>query len=173
VLAAGGMVNGQDLVEVVQLGAQGIVIGTAFLAAPESFAHDYHKQRIVEATSRDTTLTDIFHINWPIGAQVRVLENSTTRGQKGDPFGPRRIIGDEEGRPVYLFSTDSPSRVMTGDFEAMALYAGASVDRISRIMPAGERVTQIVDEAASLLTGIQRNNAQRQNVRLISLGSLA
>ena len=37
------------------------------------------------------------------------------------------IIGDEVGRPVYQFSTDSPLRSMTGDFEAMALYAGTGV----------------------------------------------
>jgi nitronate monooxygenase len=151
VLAAGGMVDGRDLVEALQLGAQGIVIGTAFLATSESFAHDYHKRRIVEATANDTLLTDIFHINWPIGAPVRVLANSATHGEQGDPFGPARIIGDEEGRPIYLFSTDSPSRVMTGDFEAMALYAGKGVDRIERIVPAAERVATIVDEAMHLL----------------------
>jgi nitronate monooxygenase len=151
VLAAGGMVDGRDLVEALHLGAQGIVIGTAFLAAPESFAHDYHKQRIVEAKADDTILTDMFHFNWPIGAPVRVLKNSATSGERGDPFGPKRIIGDEEGRPIYLFSTDSPSRVMTGDFEAMALYAGHGVGRIDAIMPAGERVARIVEEATRLV----------------------
>ncbi len=151
ILAAGGMVDGRDLVEMLKLGAQGIVIGTAFVAAPESFAHHYHRQRIVDARADDTILTDIFHINWPISAPVRVLKNSTVRGARGDPYGPSRIIGDEQGRPIYLFSTDSPSRVMTGDFEAMALYAGTGVDRIDRIMPADQRVAQIVDEAVRLL----------------------
>ncbi len=151
VLAAGGMVDGRDLVEALRLGAQGIVIGTAFAAAPESFAHDYHRQRIVEAKAEDTILTDMFHINWPIGAPVRVIKNSATRGERGDPFGARQVIGDEEGRAIYLFSTDSPSRVMTGDFEAMALYAGQGVDRIDAVMPAGERVARIVAEAEQLL----------------------
>ena len=82
---------------------------------------------------------------------MRVLRNSTTSGKKGNPFGPRRIIGDEEGKPIYLFSTDSPSSVMTGDFEAMALYAGKGVDRITEIVPAGERVARIVDEATRIL----------------------
>ena len=36
---------------------------------------------------------------------------------------------------------------MTGDFEAMALYAGQGVSRIDSIVPAGERVVRIVDEA--------------------------
>ena len=80
-----------------------------------------------------------------------MLKNSATRGEKGDPFGPPRIIGDEEGRPIYLFSTDSPSSVMTGDFEAMALYAGKGVERVTRIMPAEERVEEIVAEATRRL----------------------
>lgn len=151
VLAAGGLVDGRDLVAALQAGAQGVVIGTAFLASPEAFAHDYHKQRIVQATAEDTILTDMFHINWPIGAPVRVLRNSATRGERGDPFASTEIIGDEEGRPIYLFSTDSPLHSMTGDFEAMALYAGLGVGRIDSILPAGERVAAIVDEASRLL----------------------
>jgi nitronate monooxygenase len=80
-----------------------------------------------------------------------VLKNSVTRGERGDPHGAPRVIGSEEGRPIYLFSTDSPSRIMTGDYEAMALYAGLGIDRIDAVVPAGERVARIVDEATRLL----------------------
>jgi nitronate monooxygenase len=152
VLAAGGIVSGADLTAVLAQGADGAVIGTAFLATQESFAHDYHKQRIVEADADDTILTDIFHINWPIGALVRVLKNSVTSGAHGDPFADDRIvIGVEEGRPIYLFSTDSPLRSMTGKFEAMALYAGEAAWRITTIPSAAERLRTIVDEAAATL----------------------
>jgi nitronate monooxygenase len=151
VLAAGGIVDGGDLADALRSGADGVVMGTAFLASPESFAHDYHKQRILQARSQETILTDIFHINWPIGAPVRVLQNSATRGERGDPFGLSCIIGEEEGRPIYLFSTDSPLRSMTGDFEGMALYAGQGVDKIDAIVPAGERLKAIVNEATRLL----------------------
>ena len=152
VLAAGGIVDGGDLANALRAGAQGVVIGTAFLASPESFAHDYHKQRIVEAEGRETVLTEIFHINWPIGAPVRVLQNTATRGERGDPLRLRQIIGEEEGRPIFLFSTDSPLRSMTGDFEAMALYAGQGVDKINAIVPAGEQLAAIVSDATRLLT---------------------
>jgi nitronate monooxygenase len=94
----------------------------------------------------------MFHINWPIGAPVRVLQNSATRGERGDPFGPKFVIGEEEGRPIYLFSTDSPLRSMTGDFEAMALYGGQGVDKIDAIIPAGDRLRAIVAEAQRLLS---------------------
>ncbi|EMN1927875.1 nitronate monooxygenase [Burkholderia ambifaria] len=139
VLAAGGIVDGADVAAAMALGAQGAVMGTAFIATHESFAHAYHQQRIVDARDGDTLLTDIFHINWPRGARVRVLPSSVTRGERGDPFGDERVvIGDEEGRPIYLFSTDSPLRTMTGDFEAMALYAGTGAGRIGAIESAGD-----------------------------------
>ena len=138
------LVDGADLVTVLALGAQGAVFGTALIATEESFAHEYHKRRLVEAATEDTVLTDAFHINWPHGAKVRVLANSVTRGERGDPFGKTRtVIGDEEGRPIYLFSTDSPLRSMTGDFEAMALYAGAGVGRVDAVQPAAARIHAI------------------------------
>ena len=152
VLAAGGLADGVDVATVLALGAQGAVFGTALIATGESFAHDFHKQRLVTASAADTLLTEDFHINWPPGAKVRVLENSVTRGERGDPFtGTRTVIGEEEGRPIYLFSTDSPLRSMSGDFEAMALYAGTGVGRIDAVVAAGERLTQIVADAEALL----------------------
>lgn len=152
-LAAGGIADGAGLSSAMSLGAQGAVIGTAFAASTESFAHDYHKQRLVAGRAHDTVLTDAFHINWPRRARVRVLANSVTSGTRGDPDGGQRtVIGEEEGRPIYLFSTDSPLRSMTGDYEAMALYAGRGVDRIDRLMPAGECLRLIVSQAAALMS---------------------
>ncbi|KVF67515.1 nitronate monooxygenase [Burkholderia vietnamiensis] len=152
VLAAGGIADGADVAAAMALGAQGAVIGTAFIATHESFAHPYHQQRIVDARDGDTLLTDVFYINWPRGARVRVLPSSVTRGERGDPFGDARVvIGDEEGRPIYLFSTDSPLRTMTGDFEAMALYAGTGVGRVRTIEPAGDVLRRIARDAAARL----------------------
>ncbi len=152
VLAAGGMATGKDLVDALEAGGQGIVAGTIFLATTESFAHDYHKQRIIEAKPGATVHTDAFHVNWPKGAFVRVLENSVTRGERGDPFdGYRTAIGKEGARTIWLFSTDSPLKSMTGDFEAMALYAGEAAGQINSIVPAAERVRAIVTEAEALL----------------------
>ena len=157
VLAAGGLGSGADLVAALALGGDGIVLGTAFMATTEAFAHEVHKERLVAAQSGDTVLTTAFHINWPAGAKVRVLDGPVTRGERGDPFaGQRVVIGDEEGRPIYLFSTDSPLRSMTGTFADMALYAGAGVGAITAIVPAGERLHAIVSEAEALLDALPR-----------------
>jgi nitronate monooxygenase len=152
VLAAGGMTDGADLVAAMGLGAQGIVLGTAMIATPESFAHDVHKRRLLAAGADDTVLTHAFHINWPKDAAVRVLATEVTAGARGDPFGPdRTVIGEEEGRPIYLFSTDSPLRTMTGEFEAMALYAGQGVGRLDRLVGASQRVADLVETATDIL----------------------
>lgn len=152
VIAAGGIADGKDLATVLQAGAQGAWIGTAFLATTESFSHLYHKQRIVDAQPGTTVHTDAFHVNWPKGAFVRVLPNSVTHGERGDPFsGPKEAIGKEGARTIWLFSTDSPLQSMTGDFEAMALYAGEGAGNIRAIVPARERLNQIVSEAAKVL----------------------
>jgi nitronate monooxygenase len=152
VLAAGGMSSGRDLIEMLELGAQGIVLGTALLATAESFAHEYHKQRVVEAGPCETVRTQDFHVNWPRGAHLRVLPNSVTRREHGDPFDNRReAIGKEGARTIWLFSTDSPLKDMTGDFEKMALYAGNGAGAITNIAPAAERIAAIVAEAEALL----------------------
>lgn len=152
VAAAGGIADGAGVARVLAQGAQAAVLGTALLATEESFAHHYHKQRLVEAQGSDTVLTEAFRINWPPHAPVRVLHNSVTRGEHGTPSAFRRtLIGEEEGRPIYLFSTDSPLQSMTGDFEAMALYAGTGVGCIHTVEPAARRIGRIVAEAADRL----------------------
>lgn len=156
ILAAGGLSTGGDLVAALALGADGVVLGTALLAAEESFAHRYHKQRLLSAVAGDTLLTDIFHINWPSGAKVRVLSSAVTVGGRGsDVDGMRLEIGNEDGRPIYLFSTDSPLRSTTGDLESMALYAGTGVGNIGSIRSAASIIEDIMAEAERLMPPAQ------------------
>jgi nitronate monooxygenase len=155
-LAAGGLATGGDLLTALALGAEGIVLGTALMATTEAFAHDEHKRRLLEAHAADTVLTDTFHINWPPGAPVRVLKSEVTAGRHGASHSSERlVIGDEEGRPIYLFSTDSPLRSMTGDFASMALYAGTGVGRLREIVPAAARIGGIMAEAGRLLAAAE------------------
>ncbi|WP_313311655.1 nitronate monooxygenase [Pulveribacter sp.] len=152
VAAAGGLADGQDVARVLAAGAQAAVLGTAFIATEESFAHDVHKQHLLAAQAGDTVLTEAFHINWPPHAPVRVLACPVTRGERGDPqASPRTVIGEEEGRPIYLFSTDSPLRSMTGELEDMALYAGEGVGKVDAIVPAGALVQRLAQDAAAHL----------------------
>ena len=158
-VASGGIADGRGLVAALALGADGVQCGTAFLASTESFAHDYHKQRIIAATAGDTVHTDLFAINWPPNSPVRVLRNSVTAhadtlwGHHPDQL-PRIVIGDEEGRPLYQYGTDSPLRSTRGDFEKMALYAGEGAALVSAVRPAAEIIASMMHEAERTLQSL-------------------
>ncbi len=172
VLAAGGIVDGNDVAEILIAGAGGAVVGTAFLATKESFAHDYHKQRIVSTEQDDTVLTNLFHINWPFGALTRVLPNSVTHTTCTEEFqidSKKEVIGKNDDDPVYLYSTDSPLRTTTGNVESMAIYSGCGVYRIKKVESAICRLNSMMSEAEiklSELFGIQ--DYQSDNVQLYS-----
>jgi nitronate monooxygenase len=161
VVASGGFASGESLIAALALGAQGIHCGTVFLATIESFAHAYHKDRVVRAKSEDTVYTDAFAINWPPNSPVRVIANSLTDklGQhllgndQEDIF--REAIADEEGRPIYKFSTDSPLKITTGDLECLALFAGQVAGEIETIPSAAARVSEIVTATRATLARLR------------------
>src|SRR5262247_2845202 len=78
VLAAGGFADGRGLVAALALGAQGILLGTRFLATQESPLHPHYKRAIVESDGHDTQLSEIPDIAaglvWP-GAMTRSRRN--------------------------------------------------------------------------------------------------
>ena len=163
VVVSGGITTGEGLAAALAIGASGVQCGTAFLATEESFAHPYHKSRIVAATGEDTVLTDVFVLNWPKGAAVRVIGNSVTDGLQASFMGhdpatlPRETIAHDEDKPRLRFSTDSPLRTTTGDLEAMALFAGQGAGTIQDIPPAAKRLADMTAQARRILQGAARN----------------
>ncbi|WP_281857204.1 NAD(P)H-dependent flavin oxidoreductase [Litoreibacter halocynthiae] len=158
-VVSGGISTGKGLASALELGAQAVQCGTAFLATYESFAHADHKQRVVDADGDDTVLTDIFVLNWPKGAAVRVIANSITDTLGGVLLGhdpdklPRDPIAWDDGQERYRFSTDSPLRTTTGDLEAMPNYAGQGAGLIRNVVSAGTRIEQMVTEAVACFDG--------------------
>jgi nitronate monooxygenase len=159
VAASGGIVDGRGLASALAQGADGIHCGTAFLASVESYAHDYHKQRLVAAQPGETVHTDLFVINWPKGAPVRVLKNSVTAAAGEKLWGydpddlPREVIAEDEGVKSHRYDTNSPLRQTKGDLEALALYAGDGVARVAAIEPAGAIVERLMAEAIATIRG--------------------
>jgi nitronate monooxygenase len=157
VIASGGFASGESLVAALALGAEAIHCGTAFLVADESFAHDMHKERVIAASSADTVHTDAFAINWPPNSPVRVLKSAETQALGHKLWGhaaehlPRVLIAEEEGRPIYLYSTDSPLRSMTGDLGRLALFAGQVAGQVSVRRPAAAILSSMVEDAEATL----------------------
>lgn len=147
VLAAGGVGDANDARRALALGADGVWLGTRFLASVEAGAHTEYKERLVAARGTDTVLGTVFDIGWP-NAPHRALRNSTVsaweragRPSSGARPGEGEIVARHaDGRPVVRYEDTIPLEGMTGDLEALALYAGQSVDAIVNVMPAARIV---------------------------------
>lgn len=158
VVAAGGIADGRGMAAALALGAAGVWVGTRFVASEESAAHPEYKARLVAARDTDTVRTGLFDIGWP-DAPHRVLRNSTfdVWEAAGSPPAPGRPAEGEtiarrpDGEPIVRYGIALPRRGMTGDLEAMPLYAGQGVGLVREVLPAAEIVRRMTAEAQRAL----------------------
>ena len=153
VVASGGIASGDSMLAAISLGAQGVSLGSAFLTTHEANAHPHHKQRIVTARADDTVYTTRFSRNWHEPAPVRVLNNAVTRGDY-DQADPDTLLGEQDGKPVYLFSTDSPLADAQGQLDDMALFCGQSCSQIHTVTSVQQRIDTLLDETHTRIANL-------------------
>jgi len=149
VLAAGGIVNGRGLAAALALGAEGVAVGTRFVASAECEAHPDYKKRLVDRRETDTIRGEIFHVGWPPHTPLRALRNEITE-RVTPPPGPIarfRLREGDQAVDVPPFSIIPPTIYTEGKTELMCNYAGQGVGLIHDILPAAAIVEQIVAEA--------------------------
>ncbi len=158
VVAAGGIADGRGMAAALALGASGIWIGTRFLASDEAELHPEYTRLLLAADETGTgRYEDLFDIGWP-DAPHRVLRNSTTaaweaagRPPNGDRPGEGQVVAISPSRgEVHRYQCLSPGPDLSGDVEALSMWAGQGVAAVRRIMPAAEIVREIEDEARSV-----------------------
>lgn len=150
VIAAGGIGTGQAMAAALAAGAAAVRVGTRFVAAQESSAHPTYVNELIRARAQDTVLTEAFANLWP-GAPHRVLTSciDAAVALDDDVVGTGAIGG--VSYQVPRFATPTPNRDTVGNVEAMALYAGRSVDAVRKVQPAAEIVRELADGAERLL----------------------
>ena len=146
VLAAGGFADGAGLVAALALGAEGILLGTRFLATNEAPLHEAMKRAILESDGHDTLITEITDVAagnvWP-GAYSRVKRNrliSDWIGREGELRRRREEVRDRMDRARR-----------EGDLDYAVVYTGQTAGLIDSIRPAGSLVETIVEEAAEII----------------------
>ncbi|MGW4627744.1 NAD(P)H-dependent flavin oxidoreductase [Streptomyces rubiginosohelvolus] len=150
IVAAGGIGSPDMAARALSAGADGVLLGTAFVVAHESQAHSYFKGAVSTADETDTVISDVYEIGWP-GRRHRVLETSATRDAKqAKKFIGRTVV---EGKPYLIprFSAAAPTEATSGRIEEMAMYCGLSCGAISGGRPAAE----IVADFARILRGVE------------------
>ena len=158
VLAAGGIGNGAGLARALQMGAQGVSLGTRFVASDEAWTHPAYKQRIVDSTAADTVYSELYDVGWT-DAPHRTLRNKTyaeweeagrppsgSRPREGTSIGKRTMsTGEVEEWPRYAIGSPPPD--FEGDIEYTPLWAGESCSVVNEIKPAADIVRDLVRDA--------------------------
>jgi nitronate monooxygenase len=138
VVAAGGIGTAERVSELLAAGAAAVRVGTRFVAAEESDAHPAYVALLVKASRQDTVLTGAFANGWP-DAPHRVLASAVTAAERL----VGRTVATLGERELPAFASVPPTRQAQGEIEAMALYAGESVDSVTATQPAAEIVSEL------------------------------
>lgn len=146
VLSAGGIGDGRGLAAALALGAEGVLLGTRFMATPEAPIHANYKQAIVESDGHDTVLTEIPDLAsqrvWP-GAMSRAQRNRFIERWAGREWALRQNAA-AIGREVAAARAD-------GDIDNAPLSFGQDAGLIDSVKSVKEVVLDIVSEAEGII----------------------
>lgn len=146
VLCAGGIADGRGLAGALALGAEGVLLGTRFLATHESPLHANFKQAIVDSDGHDTVLTEIPDLAsqrvWP-GAMSRAQRNKFIERWAGREWAVRQNAA-EIGKEL------AKARA-AGDIENASLSFGQDAGLIDSIKSVKEVIEEIVAEAEEIM----------------------
>ena len=152
VVAAGGIFDGRGLAAALALGADGIWIGTRFIATPEARAVRGFKERILAEAEDATTISRAY-----TGKTMRVLRNERTDRYDANPtllrpFPEQLAISLADGS--FHLGGDSSTPDVDETIEVYP--AGQSVGGIGELVGAGDLVTRINAQAETILARLAR-----------------
>jgi enoyl-[acyl-carrier protein] reductase II len=150
VVAAGGIFDGRGLAAALALGADGVWIGTRFIATPEARSVAGYKDALIRTKEDGTTISRAFS-----GKTMRVVRNQYTtffdeHPDKLDPFPAQLGRSMQEGAFHLGGGEDTPDI----DPERECYPTGQGVGAIQTLIPAASLVAQIVSQAEQVLSGL-------------------
>ena len=143
VVASGGIADARGLIAALALGAEGVYMGTRFLATHESAAHPNMKKAVIEASDTGT-------VTWGRGIDL----SRTVKSEFSRRYLEKEASGaSAEELKAYLSGQGGrmPATV-TGDIENSFAFCGAIAGMINEIASAEEVVRSIVDGVEAVLS---------------------
>ncbi|MEW8979046.1 MAG: nitronate monooxygenase [Symbiobacterium sp.] len=141
VVASGGIVDGRGLMAALALGAEGIEMGTRFVATQECPAHEAYKRMLVEAKENETIIMER-----SIGRPARVLK---TGGAQRVLDAEARGAALEELLPLISGQVNAKA-ALEGNMEEGFVYAGQGVGMIHDVPTVAELFDRILAEARAI-----------------------
>ena len=140
VVAAGGIGDARGIVAAFALGAEGVQMGTAFLACEESGANAYHRKALLSGQAKQTALTRGFTGRLGRGVKNRLLDELNQKGTESLPYPLQRALvrhlaipAEKAGRPELLpfWAGQSANLSMCTDVHALLDTLVTEVSEIS------------------------------------------
>jgi len=135
-IAAGGIADGRSMLAGMALGADGVQIGTRFVASDEASVHENFKNKIVSSQEGDTVLTlkKLVPVRILRNAFYKKIEEAENRGASTEEL--KEILGRARAK----------HGMFEGDMEEGELEIGQIAAAVKKIQPVSEIVKEIMDE---------------------------
>ncbi|MCL2077746.1 MAG: enoyl-[acyl-carrier-protein] reductase FabK [Oscillospiraceae bacterium] len=141
VIAAGGIADGRGIAASFMLGAEGVQVGTRFLAAEECQIHENYKELVLKAKDTDTIVTGRF-----TGHPCRSVKTKFSRGL---------VQVEKDGITSEEFETMTVGALrkaaVDGNTEEGSFMCGSIAGMIAKILPAEEIIKEMFGKAEKLL----------------------
>ena len=154
-VAAGGIIEGRSLAAALLLGAQGVTLGTRFLASEEATIADGYRREVIRASDGgfNTARTNLYDqlrgtTLWPEMYNARaVLNQSYYDAEAG--------MSLEENKKLYDVALQQGDDAGFGVHGRLTTYAGTGVGLVTNVMKAGDIVRQVQADAVQNLRNMQ------------------
>ncbi|HNX65095.1 MAG TPA: enoyl-[acyl-carrier-protein] reductase FabK [Oscillospiraceae bacterium] len=141
VIAAGGIADGRGIAASFMLGAEGVQVGTAFLASEECKIHENYKKLVVDAKDTDSIVTGRFTGHPCRGVKTRFAKNLLTFEREGG--------SPEEFEQITLGSLRKAA--VDGNIDEGSFLCGAIAGMVNEIKPCKDIVETMFSQAEKLL----------------------
>ena len=157
VFVAGGIGRGELIASYLKMGASGCQLGTLFVCAEESIAHENFKKMFIRSNARDAISSVQLDKRFPV-IPVRALKNSASiefmevqqdviRKYQNGELGMTEAQLEIE----HYWAGALRRAVIEGDVENGSVMAGQSVGMVNKIQPVSEIINELVEQAAQQL----------------------
>lgn len=151
VIAAGGVYTGTDIANFLRLGAQGVQMGTRFVATVECPVHHNFKMLYCNATEDDVVI-----IKSPVGMPGRAVKtkfiDEIERGTTIPFQCLYRCLRSCDPTTVPYCIAKALTTALSGDLDNAVVFAGANVARITDIVPVPDLMERLIAEATETLS---------------------
>ena len=150
IIAAGGIFDGEDIVEMLRLGAKGVQMATRFVATSECDVHQNFKEAYLKAKKEDVVI-----IHSPVGLPGRAIKTPLVKkilegtAPKPDPQRCKGCIGSICDKSYCILEVLENAR--KGDLENGLVFAGSNVWKINKIVSVKELIQELTAKANEIL----------------------